>query len=84
MFKAIMTTVALLGLASGAMAAPAAAPAAKPAMAAAKPAMAPAKPMTHATVTKTTAVHVTKTGKKITYDCTKAGNKNKTACKGKG
>ncbi|MFD1611415.1 hypothetical protein ACFSCW_06325 [Sphingomonas tabacisoli] len=77
MFKAIMTTVALLGLASGATAAPTAAPAAKPAMA-------PAKPMTHTTVTKTTAVHTTKTGKKITYDCTKAGNKNKTACKGKG
>ena len=24
----------------------------------------------------------TKTGKTITYDCGKAGNKNKTACKG--
>lgn len=74
MFKAIITTVALVGFASGAMAAPTAA----------KPAMAAAKPMTHTTVTKTTAVHTTKTGKKITYDCTKAGNKNKTACKGKG
>lgn len=29
------------------------------------------------------AVHKTSTGKTITYDCSKAGNKNKAACKGK-
>ena len=57
-----------------------------PALAQAKPAMktttttktTTAKPM----ATKTTmAVHTTKTGKKITYDCSKKGNANKTACK---
>ena len=29
------------------------------------------------------AVHTTSTGKKITYDCSKAGNKNRAACKAK-
>lgn len=29
------------------------------------------------------ATHTTTTGKKITYDCSKAGNKTKAACKGK-
>ena len=29
------------------------------------------------------AQHTTKTGKTITYDCSKKGNANKTACKGK-
>lgn len=37
-----------------------------------------AKPM----ATKTTMVrHTTTTGKKVTYDCSKKGNANKTACK---
>lgn len=79
MFKVALATIAAIGLASGAMAADPK----KPAPAPAKPAMAPAKTMAKTTVTKTTAVHTTKTGKTITYDCSKAGNKNKTACKGK-
>ena len=30
---------------------------------------------------KSMATHTTKSGKKITYDCTKKGNANKAACK---
>lgn len=47
-----------------------------------------AKTTTH-TTTRTmaskpnTATHTTKSGKKITYDCSKKGNANKAACKGK-
>ena len=36
---------------------------------------------THVDARGNTATHVTKTGKTITYDCSKAGNKTKTACK---
>lgn len=54
----------------------------------AKPAAGKMTTTTKATTTKPamggmTAKHTTKTGKTITYDCSKAGNKNKTACKGK-
>ena len=44
------------------------------------PALAPAKA---AAATTKTATHTTKTGKTITYDCSKKGNANKTACKRK-
>ena len=67
---AIAAAVAVATAGSAQMAAhpTAAQPAAKPA---AKPAMA----------MRTTATHTTKTGKTITYDCTKKGNANKKACK---
>ena len=51
---------------------------AKPATTA-KPAAANAAPAAPA---KRTATVTTKSGKKMTYDCTKKGNANKTACKG--
>jgi hypothetical protein len=55
-------------------------PAAKP-VAAAKPAAAKAAPAAK-TVAGNKVTTTTKTGKKITYDCSKKGNQTKTACKG--
>ncbi len=57
-----------------------AAPAAKTA-AAAKPASA-AKAAPAKTVSGNKVTTTTKTGKKVTYDCSKKGNQTKTACKG--
>ena len=57
-----------------------------------KPTLGPSKHVVHKTTSTTattadasgrTATTKTKTGKTISYDCAKAGNKNKTACKNK-
>ncbi|WP_174279579.1 hypothetical protein [Sphingomonas bacterium] len=80
--KTVIATLALLATGPAlAQATPAAKPSPKPT------ATAHVVARSTTTTTKTTganmAVHTTKTGKKITYDCSKPGNANKTACKKK-